>query len=447
MLTTFPPVDRHHPGPDGDKQRTFYRNSGVDHLALQVSQNKRGIERKFIWEGWRNGRSDRFDLKATTLDDARMEAAALNPTDAPAAPKMAKTLKDAVNDWKNTKSPGWRPGTLRKYEEQIKVIPTEWLTKPVAKFNCEMIEHFYTDFVHAHGKAAAVTWIGVMRGVFNHAMLRKWFPATEKNPATVSRKGGLAGIQAFKIDPREVDLTDAQVAALDRAIGANKNWRFRDFYRLLRILGLRMEELLYMKWTASPASVVKPKCSGFVDLPSATMAIYGAFRKNHKMLKLLLPPAAMEIIRTLPTRSKGDDPSEYLFSSPFTFENPMGKPSNRIWHREMRRASIPDDFVPHGLRHLFVIDMCDAGVPHQDVADLIGDTIEVVEAFHRRKGNLGAQERAHELREIADARRARAITAPTGAIETTARPIGGAATVAEPLAIEDYNDDDDVACI
>jgi hypothetical protein len=89
-----------------------------------------------------------------------------------------------------------------------------------------------------------------------------------------------------------------------------------------------------------------------------------------------------------------------------------------------------------------------AGVPEHDIADILGDTMETTRLHYKGMAKLEAQRAAYARRALMVSERRRGLAAPARAIETTARPIGGVAAVAEPLAIEDTSDDEDgVACV
>lgn len=258
----------------------------------------------------------------------------------------------------------------------------DWQARPVADFKRPDIQRVFNRIAANRGKSAAMSWIGVVRGIFGQALASEWI---QKNPATVSKDGGEHAIQSFKKAEYKVGLDERQIAALDEGIAAFPE-PMRSYYRLLRLCGCRKGELQTMKWEQ-------------VNLAAATMKFVHTKetpRKNRKGYVLLIDDESMEILRHLPSR----DNSPYLFPSPFSPSCHMGKPRHQDWTAMLKRAGLP---VPvkrqggvhiHALRHLYVDDRLAEGVPPQDVADMIGDTLEMVMKVYRQINTLDAQRRA-----------------------------------------------------
>lgn len=55
----------------------------------------------------------------------------------------------------------------------------------------------------------------------------------------------------------------------------------------------------------------------------------------------------------------------------------------RAFNNAVARAQLPDDVTPHVLRHTRATHLAIRGVQMQDIADLLGDTLEVVERTYR----------------------------------------------------------------
>jgi integrase len=388
------------------KVQELYPDAGkgsVPHLKLRVTRGSRS----WVWEGTVtedgkrvNRRQTIGDATTMSLDDAREQAAKRNREDAQPVNKTGSpTFRLALDAWWETKRRHWATGTIDFYQRIKDSFGDTWLDRPITSFTREEIQKLFHRIGDTRGESAAMSWIGVVRGVFRVAVAHDWIV---KNPASVS-KDGISGIQAYEKPEYEVDLDESQVAALDAGIASFPE-PMSSYYRLLRLCGCRKSELQTMRWEQ-------------VNLAACTMKFLKEARKNKKGYTLLLDDESMELLRNLPSR----DQSPYLLPSPFSSSCHMGKPRHQEWVKMLERAGLPTPVDGqggthiHALRHLYVDARLAEGVPPQDVADMIGDSLEMVLKVYRRRNTLDAQRRALELRRIK--------LNETRALETTATPV------------------------
>jgi integrase len=144
-----------------------------------------------------------------------------------------------------------------------------------------------------------------------------------------------------------------------------------DFGRLVRLLlltGCRREELAGLLWSE-------------INLDTGVLTISGTRTKNHRTLELMLPPLAVEILRSIPRRADRD----YVFGSGRTgfsaFSYSMMALNSRIVEAEGR--ALPR-FVLHDLRRTYRSGLGRLGV-RPDIAELCINHVKGgVEAIYDR---------------------------------------------------------------
>jgi len=182
------------------------------------------------------------------------------------------------------------------------------------------------------------------------------------------------------INSRDRTLTDRELVAVWNACRGDDD--FSRIVRLLTILGCRRQEIGGLKFSE-------------IDFETGVLTLPAERCKNGRVLQLPLPPAALDILRTIPRRSRDGLPSAHLFS---------GRNGFTGWSEAMKKlnarltaAGTPiADWTIHDLRRTFRTGIGALGVPPH-VAELCIN--------HVRKGMIGVYDRHSYQTEIGNALR------------------------------------------
>jgi integrase len=133
------------------------------------------------------------------------------------------------------------------------------------------------EIAKAHGRVSAARARGNLSAMYSWAMREG---LCEANPVAATNDPA-AGIR-----PRERTLLDHEIRAVWRGC------RDDDFGRVVKLLiltGCRRSEIGSLRWDE-------------IDLDTGAMTIPGSRTKNHRTLELTLPPAAIDILRSVSQR-------------------------------------------------------------------------------------------------------------------------------------------------
>jgi integrase len=170
-----------------------------------------------------------------------------------------------------------------------------------------------------HGPIASNRAMMLLRSVFNWAIGEQKLAG--ENPAL--------GLTFFKEGKRRRFLSADELMRVNEALLKESDWRWKAYFPLLLLLGLRRSELLAATWKD-------------VDLKAKTIAIPRT--KSGEPLLLPLPSTAAEILGALPRHEKSD----WVFPGDGASGHLVEVKS--AWERIRRRAKVADVHV-HDLRH------------------------------------------------------------------------------------------------
>jgi integrase len=137
---------------------------------------------------------------------------------------------------------------------------------------------------------------------------------------------------------------------LIEALLQEPDWRWRAYFPVLLLTGVRKSELLHLTWDR-------------VDFAQGTITI--TKRKNREPLVQPLFGDAARILASLPGRSAGG------FVFPGKRNGRPLKNADSAWQRIRARAGIPEMRI-HSLRHSFASFLINAGVPLFTVGRALG---------------------------------------------------------------------------
>jgi integrase len=157
-------------------------------------------------------------------------------------------------------------------------------------------------------------------------------------------------IKLFEETIRTEHLSQGQKKRLNDALLQEPDWRWRAYFPLLLLTGLRKSELLNLTWDR-------------VDFDKRTLTVVK--RKNKKPLEQPLLGGAVQLLAGLPSREAGG----YVFPG-----NRPGQPvinAYDAWQRIRARAGLPELRI-HSLRHSFASFLLNAGATLFTVGAALG---------------------------------------------------------------------------
>jgi len=318
----------------------FIRDDELTGFGLRVTAN--GV-RSFIWEGHVKGRVRRITLgqyPAMKVLEARNEAlatkAAVNRGEDPAEARKAVhrelTFGELTEAWIERHAKEHRK-TWQRDQHRLEMHFARWGSRRLSDLSREEVDRVKRSIAEQHagkrksgkvskkklgGKVTANRAMTLLRAIFNWAARERIFNGN--NPA--------AGLDFYDERRRERFLNPDELQRVNEGLMAETDWRWRAYFPLLLLLGLRKNELLSARWTD-------------VDLSQRSLKIPDT--KAGRSHLLPLPSPAVAMLEGLPSRGK----SEWLFPG-------YGKSGHVVevkdaWNRIRTRAGVPDVTV-HDLR-------------------------------------------------------------------------------------------------
>jgi integrase len=233
---------------------------------------------------------------------------------------FADLVKKYFDDHSRKHKATWRQEelALKRY------IPKEWQQRRLASLSHNEIEQLHTKVGEENGKVSANRLLALLHHMF--AKARSWSLVDCENPC--------ANIKRFHEAQRQRFLAPEELQRINIALLAERDWRWREFFPLSVMLGLRRGELLSLAWNR-------------VNLGNATLTLDKT--KNRREHVLPLPKPAIEIFSRLPSR----EVSQWVFPGGRSGreERHLSSPG-RAWCRLMERAGLSDASITiHTLRH------------------------------------------------------------------------------------------------
>jgi integrase len=255
-------------------------------------------------------------------------------------PTNAPTMGDLIDRYLEHAADHVAPSTL----VQVKGIAQRCFTQELRAqklkdFDRDQIEELHGAIGRTRGKYAANSWYRHTRHMMNFAVDRKMLHV---NPCR--------RIKLFEETVRTEHLSQSQKKRLNDALLQEPDWRWRAYFPLLLLTGLRKSELLNLTWDR-------------VDFDKRTLTVVK--RKNKKPLEQPLLDGAVQLLAGLPSREAGG----YVF--------PGKRPGQPVinaydaWQRIRARAGLPELRI-HSLRHSFASFLLNAGATLFTVSAALG---------------------------------------------------------------------------
>jgi len=326
-------------------------------LAIRVSKGGTRVwTLKYRSTGGVQRRLKLGDYPRMTVAQARREAARIklqvrvgnDPAADRDAKRAEKTLRELIEEClSDSRARKLAPHTIEVQTSNAKNVDSRLLSKPISSITLRDIEAMHHRLsehriddrgLRRGGHYAANNTVRFLRDAFNKAISWGWMP--DANPCK--------NIKLHREPKREEFLSVEQIAAVNRALMEEPDWRWRAYFPLVLMTGTRKSELLRARWE-------------HVDFKERIIRIPRT--KSGKPLRLPYGDAAAAIIENLPSR--GD--SEWLFPSKLSRTGYTTSPDD-AWQRIRKRAGIPTA-RPHDLRHTLASQMRLSGYDLKIISD------------------------------------------------------------------------------
>jgi integrase len=318
----------------------FLRDAKALGLALRISS---GGAKAWVWEGRVRGRVRRITLghhPALSLAQARKKAlttaAAVSEGKDPAAERARERgeltfgafaqryIERHARPHKRSAAEDERmlrdvlPASDGKDREPAP-IPATWKNRRLSDITRDELTQLHARLQRDSGPYAANRALALLRTMFNLA--KSWGALNGENSAT--------GIHMFREEKRDRFLSPDELKRVLVALDAERDWRWKAYFKLSLLLGPRKSELLCARWSD-------------VDLETRTWRM--PTTKAGRSHLLPLPTVAVAILEFLPSRGCSD----WLFPSNTAESGHLEEPK-KPWKRIRSSADVKDVRI-HDLR-------------------------------------------------------------------------------------------------
>jgi integrase len=363
----------------------------ADHVAWDDSLPGFGVrlrgQGKYYIVQYRVGRQQRReslgDVRKTTLDQARANARQLfarvvlgvdvgaeRRAKREAASAVVLTLGDVAGRYLDAKRDVLSSSTYKSTERNLNVHFGPLNGRPIAEIKRQEIAARLQEIVKQFGRTAAARARSTLSTTFVWA-LREGLLETGQNPVMLVNDP-LKGVD----NSRDRVLTDAELVRVWNACAEDD---FGKAVRLLVLTGCRRDEIGSLRWSE-------------IDLDAGTLTIPAERSKNRRAHCLILPPMALDILKSIP-RHQGRD---FVFGLSGRGFQRWGAYTAALRERlgEMPR------FTLHDLRRTFRTGLGRLGIPSHVAELAINHTRGGIEAVYDR--HTYQREIAHALALWAD---------------------------------------------
>jgi len=313
--------------PEAGHKERFIRDDIVRGLGVRITAS--GF-RSFIFEARIKGRPRRMTLGSwpdLTVVLARQKAAEIRgriargedpATEAEAARKEPTFGELAATYMEQWAKPRKRSAAQDEYNLG-RYVPDGWKSRRLSDITQLDVARLHAKIGENHGHYVANRTLALLRSMFNLAPT--WHLFKGDNPAQ--------GVKSFTERERERYLSPQELQRVNAALLEEPDWRWRAYFPLALMLGVRKSELLAMRWAD-------------IDMVQRSWRIPET--KTGKPHLLPLPSPAMVMLEGLPSRGK----SEWVFPGDGVSGH-IVEPA-KAWQRIRKRAEVADVRI-HDLRH------------------------------------------------------------------------------------------------
>jgi integrase len=271
------------------------------------------------------------------------------------------TLEDAKTKYLETVKRDLEEATVNKYKVLFRQLETFAISRGIvvlAAFTTDDLEMFRTTW--KDGRNAGVNKMDRVKQFFKRATERGWI---KTNPAADIKSGKRKEAQKLPFTSNQLQtiFAAAQKKRIEVASSGKANaQRLYALILFLRYSGLRIGDAV--------------KCSCDRLDSQGRLRLYTAKTGAHVYVKL--HPDAVAALESIPKMSE----ERWFWSGNGKLQNQVTTWQSRL--RELfRDAGIPDAH-PHRFRHTFATDALNKGIPLQQVAAFLGNSMRIVEKHY-----------------------------------------------------------------
>lgn len=307
------------------------------------------------------GKRVRFSLRTADLGRAQRKVQEIEQAGKPPKPERRKAVAAAIDDFLAHK--GNRSSeTLRKYKRHLRLL-RDFCEGSGIVYLADLTLEALDPFVRQNRKTAP-GWnkhIEHYRAFFEFAKKRKW---CEENPAEEIEYEDLP--EGEEIVPYTPDEVASMIAACDRiGKGSYERLRARAYVLLLRFTGMRISDVV----TLSREHIQ----GGYI----VKRAI-----KNKRWVRIKLEPVVGQALENLPHPKAAARDSRMFFAGQGSVRS-LVKSAERLLWSVFEKSGVKDAY-PHRFRHTFASELLAHGTPIEVVADLLGDSVDIVRRHYQK---------------------------------------------------------------
>lgn len=307
------------------------------------------------------GKRERVSLKTSDYQRASKKIAELNEAGKAPDTTKKKLVVDAVAEF--LKHKGNREGeTIRKYRRHLKLL-TGFCEQRGLTYMPELTIEALDPYEQLH-RCARIGWhkhVEQLRAFFRFCEKRKWI---DDNTAFAWELPELE-------EPEEiVPYTRGEVAEMIAAC-----WRVGKLpYERLRAYGM----VVTLRYTGMRISDVVTLSREHIQ----GKYIVKRAIKNKRWLKIEIAPAVRQALENLPRPAAASADSQIYFAGGGTLRS-LVKGAERLLASVFKLSKVEGAF-PHRFRHTFATELLAKHTPIEVVADLLGDSVEVVRKHYKK---------------------------------------------------------------
>jgi site-specific recombinase XerD len=336
----------------------------------------RGEDRYCLCPFWADGNLPGMKLPRSTGATSKNEATRIarswenvetkTETAVPSPDAPGITLEEAITKYLETVKRDLAESTVDKYKVFFRQFITFAISRGIvqlADFTTDDLEMFRTTW--KDGRNAGVNKMDRLKQFFKKATERGWI---RTNPAADIKSGKRKDAQKLPFTANQVQtiFATAEKKRIETASSGKKNaQRLYALVLFLRYSGLRIGDAVNC-----PIDRLDSK---------GRLRLYTAKTGTHVYVKL--HPDAVAALESIPKMSE----ERWFWSGNGKLRTAVTKWQDRLRHL-FRDAGIADGH-PHRFRHTFATDALNKGVPLQQVAAFLGNSMRIVEKHYGTWGD------------------------------------------------------------
>jgi site-specific recombinase XerD len=279
----------------------------------------------------------------------------------PEVPTIAEAIAKFIAD---AEVRNLRPESLKKIKAVVEQKFFPYIEsrgyRHLKQLDVDAVRGFRDELITRHTPNSTRKRFEYVRAFFRFCALSGWLIV---NPALAVKMPRSNPVHIETFDPEDIDrlLDAADRFRIAGTLGAGIRPRIRAMILLLRYSGLRISDATVLARSSLKGDVLKLRTI-----------------KTNANIWCPLPPRVIEALTNTPNGNP-----DYFFWNGRSMATSAVKVWEHTFTRVFEMAEIPDDkrFI-HNFRHTFATDLLARGVPIEDVALLLGNSVKIVEKHY-----------------------------------------------------------------